>query len=207
MAAAVAAGMSAVGVAWAAGLTVTAQKLTAGSAAVPGFYPVSVATTNVTGGTRGLAETGDILTVVFSPGLNPATLCSSWPSRNQKVKGTVAINDNAGSTGNDTLTVGAINGSACGGTFTFGTVDLGSAGYVTGGSVSFTNSTITLSSPMGSPATLVITLGSASGTGTPTRVTSGNPAIYTPATAIQNTSGVSIGANTSSTPITSVVQF
>lgn len=143
------------------------------------------------GPTNGKVDQGDQVQVTFSEAIDTSTLCSTWSGTgNQTLAGngqvTVSINNNAGATGNDTLTV-----TTTGCTFHFGTVDLGSSGWVsttrTFGGNGSSKSTIGYSS---STRTLTITLGAASGTvGT---VSGSTTMTYTPDAAIADVAGNTI---------------
>ena len=107
-------------------------------------------------------------------------MCSTWGADNTKDQNlqpasnpvTIAINNKAALSGNDQLVVTGVSG-ACGGTFNFGKIDLGSPSYVAG-NITFTNSKITWNHN----GTLTLTLGTPSGT---TSAVNGNStATYAP---------------------------
>jgi Bacterial Ig domain len=153
--------------------------------------PTGLALANKATGTSGQPEPGDTVTVTYSGPLAVASLCSGWSGdgTNQSTTGTVTITD--GGAANDTLTVT----SATCGTFRFGTVDLGSAGFAQSGTVTFTASAITWNA---STFQLAITLGTQ--TGTTNRVSAASvTATYTPNSAITGTSGAAISGTVSST--------
>lgn len=88
------------------------------------------------GGTAGRIEPGDRIVIRFSRAMQPSSFCASWidvagifldVAGNNVV--TVTLAD--GGSGNDRLTVSA---SACLTGFKFGSIDLGSPGYLTGSS-------------------------------------------------------------------------
>jgi signal peptidase len=89
------------------------------------FYVTGISTSN--NGTAGKIDTGDSFTVTFHGLISIPSFCSSFP---QSLPGSVAVNNNfnnnAGGTGNDTVTTTA---SAC--TLHYGTLDLGSNAYGT----------------------------------------------------------------------------
>lgn len=182
------------GAVWATTFTLSAKHLGATSLVTPSFFPTSLTTTNV-GTIVGRAQQNDKLTVVYSEEVLASTICSgaSTTVGTQTLTGaTVTIGNNTGSTGNDVLTL-SVPTSTCPGGIHFGSVDLGSASYVSGANVVFSNSTLALTQTTSS-GTLVITLGTASG-GTTATVSSGSAQVYTPDPAITNTAGGAIGTN------------
>jgi hypothetical protein len=153
--------------------------------------PSGLTLTNKAGGTSGQPEPGDTVTVTYSGPITVASLCSGWSGNttNQSTTGTITITD--GGAANDTLTVTT---AACG-TFRFGTVDLGSAGFAQSGTATFTNSAITWNA---STLQLAIALGTQ--TGTTNRVNAASiTATYTPNPAITGTSGAAISGTASTT--------
>lgn len=191
-----------VGPAHAASVTVTSKTLTVGTAAPPALYPTSL---TISGGNPGRPSQNDTVVTGYDTTLLQSTLCSAWSPNSASpapITGvTVTIGDDNGATGDDTLTVTTAGG--CSGGFKYGTVDLGSNGYVTGGNVTFTNSTITLTQT--TTTTLTFTLRGRSGSGSPATVTSGNAAVYTPTATIADNASHTIGANVAVSAAT--VQF
>jgi len=123
----------------------------------------------------------DVIHVQFSEPLVESFLCSTWGIDNTKdqmlgppstpVK--VTIQDNAAASGNDRLVVSSVTGACCG-VFHFGSIDLGSPGYVGAGGAVFDQSKL----QWGHTGALAITLG-----GTPAGVNAVNTpltATYTP---------------------------
>ena len=169
--------------------------------------PTSLTTTNA-GGTTGTGRIaqGDSFQVVYSQQLDVTSLCSTWSgdTTNQAINTdnaiTVAVNNNAGATGNDTMTLVAAAGT-CGGTFGFGSIDLGTAGFVnsnaTFGGAGSLRSSLTWTP---STRTLAVTLGGLTGTA-PTRLTSSLTAVYTPSTSIRNTNWIPITGTVSRTGV------
>ena len=193
------------GLAFAAGVAASAKTIIAGVVTPPTFFVNSITDTNA-GATAGKLEAGDKSVALFAGQVQQSTLCSTWSNATstQSLAGfTFTLNDNAGTGGTDTLTVTAAP-AACASGFHFGTVDLKNAGYVTGGSATFTNSTIGLTQTASS-TTLTLTLGTPGGSGTLVKVTTTSAAVYTPDANITNTTAVAIGLNTSTT--TTAVQF
>ncbi len=171
--------------------------------------PTSLALNNGggTGSSSGRPGAGDWLDVTYSQALDVASLCSTWSgdSTNQSVTGdnivSVTIANNAAASGNDKLTV-ATSAAACGGSFAFGSVDLGSTSFVTGDVVfngSGTNkSTIAWDA---SAFKLTITLGAKLSGPNPGRVNTNVTATYTPDPGIRNPSWTPITGSASVTAI------
>jgi len=91
----------------------------------------SVQLKNGTGGTPGKIEKGDQIIVTFSTGMNADSFCPGWSSNLSDA--TVTVRD--GTATNDTITVAT---PSC--TFRFGSIDLGSNAFVSGGDVTFSGS-------------------------------------------------------------------
>ncbi len=151
------------------------------------------------GGTAGRAEQGDQVIVTYSQALKVSSLYSGWPAGGDRsdqsitTNGVVSVAVTDGGAGNDTLTV-----TTSSGTFNFGTVNLGAAGYVTGGSMAFGGSTNGTRSSVAwnvSSRTLTITLGAKTGTGSQGTVAGGSVATYTPSAAITNAALVPISGS------------
>jgi hypothetical protein len=147
------------------------------------------------GGTAGRAQTGDRIVVTYSQTLGVASLCSAW-SGNLAAQSLSASNDVTvtlvdGAAGNDTVTV---TSATC--TLHVGTLNLGSAAYVTGGNRTFSGSGTSASSVGWDPTTrtLTITLGGASGLGTVGTVASSSTT-YTPDAAIKNAVGTAVSGS------------
>lgn len=133
----------------------------AGSATVDSVIPTAtdVQTTNVAGGTVGLAELGDTVVFTFSEPIDPQSILAGWNGTATNV--TVRIVDNGLlglSTGNDEL---FIYNSANSATLPLGAVNMGRGDYVAGllgGTINFgasgTRSTMVMSSN-----TVTVTLG------------------------------------------------
>lgn len=92
-----------------------------------------------TGVTANVPSANDVFAVLFSEPLAVASICSTWVGNttdqslaaNNQV--TMTIKNNAApGTGNDQLIVNSIVSSACAAAANFGTLDLGSSGYVDG---------------------------------------------------------------------------
>jgi prepilin-type N-terminal cleavage/methylation domain-containing protein len=149
----------------------------------------------VLGNQNGRIVKGDTVTVTFSDPIAVASMCSAWSNNganqqiNQNNQVTVHVNDNAGATGNDTLTV---ESTTC--TFNFGTLDLGSP--------SWTSSNLTFEGTNGNKSTitytaaasrLVVTLGG--GTSGANNIAA-QTITYTPDTAVTDATGDTFSAPT-----------
>jgi hypothetical protein len=135
------------GIGWSAALVLRSGTIAVASLPSPTLYASSVSSTDDRGGGRGKVDTGDGTTLVLGGRLRPSSLCSAWGETTtpQTVTGlTLRLLDGAGAGGNDVLVVDAAPTGGCAGGLRLGTVDTGSAGFVTGGSVSFTGSPATL---------------------------------------------------------------
>ncbi len=192
--------------AYGASITFTTPHLGATSLPVPVFYPNSVVAANKTGGTVRKLEIGDTLTIVFSKEMSATTLCAGAPTSigTQSSTGiTITMGNNNSARGYDTMTVASVATSICtDGLLNVGTFDLGSAGYMTSTTGSFTNSTVALTETATS-STIVITLGTA--VGTYAQVASGLAGIYTPVSTVTDVPGDAAGSNTGVT--TATTQF
>jgi hypothetical protein len=146
-------------------------------------------------GTAGALDDNDTITIVFSKAMKVSSFCSTWSNdlNNQSLagNGTVTLKVADGAAGaNDTLTVGA--GSCA---FNFGSIDLGSGGFTSGGDLVFAgngSNQTTISWNAGSRR-LVVKLGGRGGSGTPGTVVAGATATYTPSASLTDTSGIPIG--------------
>jgi hypothetical protein len=145
------------------------------------------------GGTAGTAEQGDRIVVTFSETLRVSTLCSIWSGdfSDQTLAAlsdvTVTLAD--GVVASDTVT---LTSASC--AFHFGSINLGSTGYATGGNVTFSGSTTADRSTIAWSATtrtLTITLGHGAGLGSVGTVAS-SAATYTPDAAIKSGFGTTI---------------
>jgi hypothetical protein len=197
-----AAGASAAGVAFAASLAVTSKTLTGASVTTPAMYPVSVTIAN--GRTAGKPDKSDLVTLVWSKPIDEPTLCSGWAnsSSTQSIALTWTLTPGSGG-GDDSLAVGGTVPATCAGGFQVGTIDLGAAGYVTGGPLNFATTTaLTVSA---TTSTLTVTFGNQNGAGTSHAVTGGGQATWSCSASLLDRSGRSCGSNVSDT--TSSTQF
>lgn len=189
--------------AFSASITFSSKHLAAATLSVPVFYPNSVVAANLAAVVR-KPEKNDTLTVVYSAQMDASTLCGGAPTVVGTLSASVAITitSNAAPSGNDQLAIPSVGTGICSGDgiLHFGTVDLGSTGYVTSGTTTFSASTFTLTQTSTS-ATIIITLGTASGS-VPVQVATGTAAIYTPDPVLADTVGNSIGVSTAVTAAT-----
>lgn len=129
------------GVAYAASTTLTSKKLTVLTAPAPSGTTtaanvMTLRIGNVSGGTAGRAEKGDVVEVTYNPAISTSSFCSGWNGQingSDQVKVTVVD----GGAANDSLTLQAIGSATCANAFSFGSVSLGHTGYVSGGNVDF----------------------------------------------------------------------
>jgi hypothetical protein len=128
-----------------------------------------IQTVNVTGGTNGLAETGDSMTFTFSEPMDPNSVLTGWDGGATTV--TLRLINGTGGN-NDSV---AIYNQANTTQLPLGSVDLGRKDYTTA-NVSFTGSSMVMSG-----STIKVTLGTAGGAGAQT--TGNNSAMtWTPST-------------------------
>jgi hypothetical protein len=145
------------------------------------------------GSTAGRLEKGDTIAVTFSAQMKVSSFCSTWSgdSSNQSLTGNgdvvVSVADGTGAT-NDVLTV---TSGTC--TFRFGSINLGSNAYISGGAVTFSGSGGSKSSIAWNATThvLTITLGNQSGTGSVATVAS-TTVVYTVSPSITNPAGQAV---------------
>jgi signal peptidase I len=140
-------------------------------------------------GTNGMLDKNDSIILVFSKTMSVASFCSIWAGdgNNQSLAAnndvTVTATDGTGGT-NDSLTVSS---ASC--AFNFGTLDLGSNNYVSGGNATFGGSSSNKSTIqwVASTNTLTVTLGGQIG-GTVNTVAS-STAVYTASPSIRSANG------------------
>jgi hypothetical protein len=171
--------------------------------------PVSL-TVNNGGPTAGTPERLDSVVVGFSERLSVSSLCSTWSndSANQSVSTnnvvSVTIRNNAAASGNDLLVVSTTS-AACGGAFRFGSVDLGSAGFVTGtGDAVFAGGGASASTIAWNATSFQLTIrlgANSSGTGTVGSVAAATTATYSPASGITSSSGNAVTGTVGSTRV------
>ena len=153
---------NAVLVAGAKTFTITAKDVANNSTTQGGFSvtvdntaptATDIQTTNVGGGTNGLAQTGDTISFTFSEPIDPNSVIAGWDGSSTTV--TVRL-VNGAILANDSI---AIYNQANTAQLPLGSVDLGSLGY-TNADVNFTSSTMSMSGSV-----ITVTLGTASGAG------------------------------------------
>ncbi len=140
-------------------------------------------------------SSGDTVRVMFSEQLSEASMCSTWGldnNRDQNLSGVTVRIVNGSFPTNDSLIVSSVSG-ACGGTFHFGSIDLGSPNYVTT-DVNFATSSI----QWNHNGQLTVTLGGAPSGITP--VASSVTAIYTPDQLMTDPAGNTPMGTASDTP-------
>ncbi len=149
----------------------------------------------VNGGTLGTIDKGDKIVVTFNNPIAVASMCSNWSGNttNHSLGGTVRVTVTNGGAASDTLTVSSTGGGSC--SFQFGTLNLGSAAWITTGSAEFSGNGNNASDAgyTYSPTnpTLTITLGRrASGT-VPTGVAA-STMTYTPSPSVSDIYGTTI---------------
>ncbi len=149
---------------------------------------------------RGRVELNDRINVTFSHAMKVNSFCSLWSINgdgvdqnlnNNSYGVTATLNNNAGTTGNDTLT---LSSNVC--TINFGAIDLGSAGYVTGGNATFSGTdqqTRTEITWDVSSRTLSILLGQKGGGGTiPNTGITASVAAYIPSSQLKRASDLAV---------------
>jgi hypothetical protein len=146
---------------------------------------ISSVTLNNGTGTAGRIDQGDTIVVTFSERLRVSSICGNWSgdSSNQSQSANndplITVTDGTGST-NDSLTIAS---SACG-TVNFGSINLGSNAYASGGNLTFGGNGSGSRSSLSWNATtfqLTISLGVKGGAGTQGTVGSVTP-LYTAGT-------------------------
>ena len=193
------------GAAYAASFTLTSQHLGSASLTTPILYPRSIATTN-NGNRVGQIQKTDTVTWTWPVAIDQTTLCSSWSNAQtaHAVTMTWTISDNAGSSGDDVLVAGT-TGGACTSGLHIGSVDLGSAGYITGGNGTIASAQ-TSEFIIGGVTTLQMTVPNGGVTGgTVGTVASGSAAVWTPDAAVTDASGHNCAACLAKS--TATVQF
>jgi hypothetical protein len=149
---------------------------------------VSLALTNGTG-TAGTIEAGDKVTIVYSAPMSVAGFCAAW-TNNAADQSLVASNDVTVSVANSTTDVLTVTSTTCP-TFTLGSINLVSAGYVTAATTFKGTTTPSKINWTSATHTLVITLGTKA-TGSVANVTTLVSPIYTAAASIKDAAGASL---------------
>lgn len=127
-------------IAWGAGLSVTSTRLGAGTLEAPQFHPA--AATIIGKGKAGTISKNDELVVDFSAAILVASICPGSPQQPNTVLSGVTVSLVDGGPDNDTLTVTA--GPAGCPAPRVGTFDLGTTTHMTGATLTFTASQLTI---------------------------------------------------------------
>ncbi len=173
-------GLVATGVAYAAGVTVTTDKLGGVALAVPVFFPDSLGTANG-GANAGRPEANDTITITYNGLVQVSSVCAGAAQSNTTLSGFTFTITNGAAGANDVLSV--TGGPAACAAPKIGTFDLGSPSFVTA-NTAYSNSTFALTLNA-STTTVLLTLGkpAANATTVPGAVN----ARYTPDPAIKDT--------------------
>jgi hypothetical protein len=151
------------------------------------------------GGTAGRVGPGDMITIVYSTQMRVSSFCSLWTTGDAANQTITADNNVAVTLTDATTDTITVTSTTC--TFNFGSINLGSGGYLTGTAAKFSGigtaaSTIAWTA---STKTLVITLGAQSAGTTPSTVATSTP-IYTPSASIRDTPGAALSPTTFTLP-------
>jgi hypothetical protein len=133
-----------------------------------------IQTTNASGGTNGLAETGDTIAFTFAESIDPNSIVAGWNGASR----TITVRLNNGGSSNDAVSV---YDSADTTQLPLGSVNLGRKDY-TGANITFTSSTMVMSG-----STITVTLGTASNA--PTTGGSTGSLIWTPSATATDRAG------------------
>ena len=181
--------LTATGVAWAAGMSVTTERLHVAALAPPVFHPTDVAViTNAKGGAS--PDRRDVIEVSFTLPVAAASICPGLLAV-PLLGYTVTLTD--GGAGNDLLTV--TSGPPGCPSPRIGTFDLGTPGYLTAGTAIASGSEIRL---VASPPGLSITLGSRPSP-RPDDVAGPTLVRYTPHPALTDTTGTPVRGTAANT--------
>ena len=167
-----------------------------------GISITSVTLNNSATGTAGTVNRLDTIVVQYSGPMSVSSMCSTWSgdTTNQSItaNNVVGVTISNGGTANDYMTVSTTS-AACGGAFHFGTLTLGSTGYlVSTASQTFSGSGAGNASTIAwnaSTYTLTITLGTNAttpGDDGSNNVPGNTVAVYTPDPAILGTTGLPV---------------
>lgn len=187
-------------VAWATTLTVTSKHLGASALTTPVMYPVSVTTTDLAGN-PGRVRQGDRISFVWSRQVDEPSLCSGWSNTSSSQSLSMTWTAVDGTSTDDLLKPGTTFTCATG--LHVGTFDFGGSNYISGGNITYSSSTTSLTVGT-STTTLTVTLGAESGAGG-SATSSGAAGTWTPDTAVTDRSAHSVGTNLAIT--SSSVQF
>lgn len=120
----------------------TTTSSTTPSTTAPNIMTLRLANnTTIAGNTAGQVNRGDTVDVTYSPAIQTTTFCTSWNGQiNASNQVRVTIQDGPivnTVRSNDTLVLEVLSPNSCAGVFSFGSIDLGHSGYVTGGNAVF----------------------------------------------------------------------
>ena len=183
--------LSGSGVAVAAGVGVVSARLGTSTVPAPVFHPTSVSASRASQSGAAPAQS-DSVVIGFSQPVRTSTVCPGVADGTgvQVLEAvTVTITDGGG--GNDVLTVSA-GPSVCPAP-QFGSVDLGTGGYVSGSPITYTGSTLSLTP---APSQLTVVLGRLNGK--TSNVSGATVLRYTPPAALSDRSGRVVGSSTAS---------
>jgi len=126
--------------------------------------PFTMTSMQLNGATQGLVQQGDSLALTFNAPINENAFCNTWTGTGDQTLGggfTVATFTDGVFPNDDTLTVSRSGAPGGCQTVNFGSIDLGSSNYVSGGNVTFSgsNPNATKIAWTASTNTLTITLG------------------------------------------------
>jgi hypothetical protein len=167
----------------------------------------TISDVTISGGAAGKPEQGDTIVITFSENVASSSICSTWTNSasTETISGNstgaqVTITNNVVAAGGNDVVSFQIGSGSCGGAMHIGTINLGSANYVSVTMTFGTNGTNKDTQFSYNPATrkLTILLGQATGG---TACTSGCPAtstaVYTPDPAIADLAGNLISGTSS----------
>lgn len=176
-----------------------------------GPVPTSLLVSNGPGNNAaGRPEKSDQIQVVFSEPLSPPTICSKWTGSGNHSSSTsealLNIVNNTTTTSSDVVGVSnetAGSSAPCDANLRFGSINLGSAGFVSanvsfGGGSGGNGTSISWSA---SSSTLSVTLGAVSAATNTAAVTSATTATYTPESAVKDAAGNGAGGSITSTRV------
>jgi len=145
-------------------------------------------------------EPNDTINVVFSTHMKVSSFCAAWSNdaNNQGPTDVIVNLSQASNSSHATIDLSSQLANTCGTalTFHFGSIDVATTGYDGNGNRS--NNFASTVSYNATSNTLTFTLGTQSGGGTPSTVTTATAVIYTPDAAIKNSAGTAITGTASS---------
>jgi hypothetical protein len=148
----------------------------------------SVTLKNKVGNTAGRVDDGDQIVIAYSKAMDLTKFCSTWTDGTQPLTGITMQLANKASGSNDVLRVGST------GCLTFGSINLGSGGYVSNSDRNYSGSTAAWD---GTALTLTITLGT--GSGGPPAIVANSTATYTASNTLTDKAGNLLSSVTKAT--------